>query len=198
MGRVVRLSVLCLLATGAFAQFRGGFRDGGFGHIGFVTGGFRHGSDIMLIRTMKSPAKDLYDQDFFLWTVQNADLLRQRRFQDIDAEHLAEEIEDMGKSQRRALESRLEVLLVHLLKWQFQPEWRSASWRATLRVQRSKIAKLLRQAPSLRGALEEDRSDAYENAVAVTAAETGLAEAAFPEGCRFTLDQILDPAFFPG
>src|SRR5712692_8509170 len=91
----------------------------------------------------------LYEEDFVVWSMHNAELLRAGRLQEADIEHIAEELEDMGKSQRRALESRLTVLLLHLLKWQFQPERRSSSWRATIVAQRIAIIKILREAPSL-------------------------------------------------
>ncbi len=143
--------------------------------------------------------KDLYDQDFVQWTTRNAELLRAGRWQEADLEHIAEEIEDMGKSRRRALESRLEVLLTHLLKWQAQPERRavSPSWRATIKTQRSRINRLLREAPSLRNALTEDLAEAYEDAVTWAAAETGLPEDSFPASCPFPLEQIMDPGFYP-
>ena len=92
-------------------------------------------------------AKDLYDRDFFEWTQCNAALLRAGQLDQADIEHIAEEIEDMGKSQRRALESRLEVLLAHLLKWRFQPDYRGPSWEATIELQRHKLAKLLKEMP---------------------------------------------------
>ena len=141
--------------------------------------------------------KDLYDQDFFQWTTRNAELLRAGRVQEADLEHIAEEIEDMGKSQRRAVESRLEVLLAHLLKWRFQPDHRGPSWKATIKLQRSKIAKVLRENPSLRNAPAEELPDAYRNAVIQAAGETALAEESFPPSCPFPLEQILDPGFFP-
>lgn len=141
--------------------------------------------------------KDLYDQDFVEWTARNAELLRAGRVQEADLEHIAEEIEDMGKSQRRAVESRLEVLLAHLLKWRFQPEQRSASWKATIKLQRSKIAKVLRENPSLRNAPAEELADAYTNAVIQAAGETGLPEDSFPPSCPFPLEQVMASGFFP-
>ena len=141
--------------------------------------------------------KDLYEGDFFHWAAVNADLLRAGRFTEADIDHIAEEIEDMGKSQRRALESRLEILLAHLLKWQFQPDGRSSSWRATIRLQRSKINKLLREMPTLRGVALNELEEAYENSVILAASETELPEAGFPPACPFSLEQILDPEFFP-
>ena|SRR5437660_1746207 len=142
-------------------------------------------------------ARDLYEQDSFQWTTVNADLLRAGRFAEADICHIAEEIEDMGKSQRRALASRLEVLLAHLLKWRFQPAGRSSSWRATIRIQRSKLNKLLREMPSLRAAIPEEVPEAYQNAVILAALETGLAESSFPAACPYSQDELLDPDRFP-
>ncbi len=142
-------------------------------------------------------AKDLYDQDFVQWTTRNAELLRAGRVQEADLEHIAEEIEDIGKSQRRAVESRLEVPLAHLLKWHFQPDQRRASWKATIKLQRSKIAKVLRENPSLRNAPAEELADAYGNAVIQAAGETGRPEDRFPASCPFSPEQILAPGFFP-
>lgn len=140
---------------------------------------------------------ELYDRDFFEWTQCNAALLRAGRFEQADVEHLAEEIEDMGKSQRRELENRLERLLQHLLKWRLQPEARSQSWRSTIKVQRREIGKLLAEMPSLRPVLAAGLGDAYEGGVARASAETGLPESAFPASCPFDLDQIFDQGFFP-
>ena len=89
-------------------------------------------------------AKDLYDRDFVEWTVRNAELLRAGRLEEADIEHIAEEIEDMGKRQRHELRSRLRILLIHLLKWQAQPERRGPSWIATIGAQRAEIPKLRR------------------------------------------------------
>ena len=114
---------------------------------------------------------DLYNRDFLEWTVRNASLLRAGRFAEADIEHIAEEIEDMGKSQRRALGSRLEVLLAHLLKWRYQPGGRGSSWESTIRIQRAKIAKLLREMPSLHSALADELTDAYQTAVLAAVGE---------------------------
>ncbi len=92
----------------------------------------------------------LYDADFFKWTQRTAQRLRQRDFDEVDIEHAAEEIEDMGKRERRELSSRMEVLLGHLLKWKLQPHKRSNSWRATIVTQRQEIAAGLKDSPSLR------------------------------------------------
>ena len=142
--------------------------------------------------------RDLYDRDFFEWTRSNAALLRARRFDQVDVEHLAEEIEDMGKSERRELFSRLRVLLLHLLKWQVQPERRGPSWKGTIRAQRVEIRSLLRDAPSLRRSLAESLPELYGDAASGAADETDLPRSSFPVNCPFRLDQILDEEFFPG
>src|SRR6266700_1331386 len=112
-------------------------------------------------------APQLYDRDFFEWTQCNAALLRAGRFDQADIEHIAEEIHDIGLREQRELESRLEVLLQHLLKWQTQPQTqpqpRTRSWRLTIKLQRSKIAKLLRKMPSLKPKLAAGLSEAYED-----------------------------------
>lgn len=142
-------------------------------------------------------ARDLYEQDFLEWTARNAELLRAGQFHEADIEHIAEEIEDMGLSQRHQLRSRLRVLLVHLLKWQFQPERLSSSWISTINTQRAEIEDLLEQAPSLRPALESALPKVYRRAAGLAAIETGLSPGAFPEACPFALDRLLDTAFFP-
>jgi len=142
-------------------------------------------------------AKDLYDHDFFEWTQCNAALLRTGCFEEADIEHLAEEIEDMGKSQQHELTNRLRVVLAHLLKWRFQPERRSRSWRATIDVQRDELLRLLRQMPSLRNKLRDTLPEIYRPAVKQAIAETELADETFPAACPFTIHQILDEEFFP-
>ena len=96
-----------------------------------------------------------YEEDLYAWSLQQAALLRARRADSLDWEHLAEEIAAVGGKDRRKLESRLCVILLHLLKWQAQPALRGASWRKTLRTQRREIRKLLKQSPSLRRDIPE-------------------------------------------
>lgn len=143
------------------------------------------------------PAKQLYDQDFFEWTVRNADLLCSGRLDEADLEHIAEEIEDMGKSERRELESRLEVLLAHLLKWSCQPARRGRSWKATIRVQRTELLRWLADMPSLRNHLRRSLAALYPVGIERAISEADLPDDAFPKTCPFTFDQILDPDFFP-
>jgi hypothetical protein len=126
-----------------------------------------------------------------------AQMVRDGRFDALDREHLAEELESMGKSELRALESRLAVLLAHLLKWQFQPEKRSKSWQRTLIEQRKRIARLLRDSPSLRPKLDGLFADAYDSALRLAADETGKDESEFPQSCLYGVEQVLDLDFYP-
>jgi len=151
----------------------------------------------MQAKALEATTQDLYDLDFFEWTAHNAQLLRAGRFHEADIQHIAEEIEDMGTSERRQLESRLEVLLTHMLKWQAQPSRRGPSWMATIRVQRIRVAKLLRKMPSLRNTLQEAVHEAYEVSVVLAASQTRLSEDTLPQRCPFTVEQLLDPAFSP-
>ncbi len=139
-----------------------------------------------------------YEQDFFQWTQHNAQLLREGKLTEIDCIHIAEELESMGKRDRRELMSRLTVLLAHLLKWQFQPQRRSASWQCTLREQRRQIVKLLQDSPSLKPCLyAEGMDEAYLDAVEMAADETGLAVSVFPGNCPYAIEQLLDKTFYP-
>ena len=139
-----------------------------------------------------------YDEDFVLWTERQAALIRAGRFDQVDWDHVAEEIESLGASDRRELGHRLEVLMMHLLKWQIQPIHRSRSWRSTLRVQRSRIERLLKQSPSLRRQVAALSKEHYASARDMASAETGFAPATFPASLPYKPGQILDDAFFPG
>ncbi len=138
---------------------------------------------------------DLYDQDLLLWSEQQAQLLRRRAAGDItnDADvdwlNIAEEIEAVGASQRRELRSRLIRLMQHLLKWNYQPELRSRSWRATIKAQRDDIEDLLAQSPSLRRTLPDVLPVAYRRARDEALEETGLLK--LPELSPFTLEDVL-------
>lgn len=144
-----------------------------------------------------SPVRSHYDEDFYAWTQAQAALLREQKVADLDYANLAEEIESLGKSDRRALESRLERLLQHLLTWRYQPREQSTSWRLTMREQRRRIATLLRDSPSLRRELAAFIDAGYTYAREQALDETGLTEAAIPAECPWTEAQILDAAFWP-
>jgi hypothetical protein len=151
----------------------------------------------MSAKSLTQPAALLYDEDFALWTAETARLLRQGRFTELDVEHLAEEVEDMGKSQHRELGSRLAVIIQHLLKWQLQRERRSGSWKATIVTQRAELDRLFEQSPSVRRGLRASVPRVYPGAVAAAAAETDLPVESFPRECPFAPEQILDQDFFP-
>jgi hypothetical protein len=133
----------------------------------------------------------LYDTDFYAWTSLTAEKLRRSRFDEIDILTLAEEVEDLGKSTRRALENRMAVLLAHLLKWEYQPGERSRSWQATVREQQRRVKKLLAENPSLESWLSDNLPDVYESAVNIAVSDTGMDEAVFPEHCPFTVREAL-------
>ncbi len=139
----------------------------------------------------------LYDEDFFEWTRRNAELLRAGQLEQADIEHIADEIEDMGKRDLRELNSRTQVLLTHLLQWRLQSEKKSRSWKDTIVTQRIEIADELKQSPSLRGKLQTELQDNYGKAVRRAMAQTGLPLGSFPGECPFTVKQILDPEFLP-
>lgn len=140
---------------------------------------------------------NLHDQDFYAWTRNQANLLRAGRFSELDVAHLIEEMEDIGDSIHRQLESRLEILLMHLLKWKYQPNLTGKSCSLTIAEQRRRIAKLLRKNPSLRAELQDTLTDAYEDARHSAMLETGLPLETFPEQCPFSLEPTLTPEFLP-
>ena len=139
----------------------------------------------------------LYDQDFYAWAMEQAELLRAGKLSAADIEHIAEEIESMGRSEQQQLESRLIVLLLHLLKWRFQPNLRGSSWRLTMKEQRSRIARHLRKNPSLQAVLDETIADAYGDAIIGAERETGLPDSTFPAVCEWSFEQIMAEDFWP-
>ncbi|MBE9115828.1 DUF29 domain-containing protein [Lusitaniella coriacea LEGE 07157] len=141
---------------------------------------------------------NLYETDFYAWTQKQVTLLYAQQWSQIDLPNLIEEIESLGKQQRQELRNRLSVLLGHLLKWEYQPQRRSRSWLATLRVQRRDVARLLKDNPSLKPYLEDALREAYENARDLAMGETNLPKQTFPARCLYTLTETLDDRFYPG
>ena len=139
----------------------------------------------------------LYERDFLLWTEEQARLLRVRQLEQLDLDHLIEEIEDMGNHLRRELKHRLEVLQMHLLKCQYQPAHKSASWLGTLYEQRSEIQRLLEDCPSLKPKVVEYSEVSYPMARKRAAAETGLPRTLFPVKNPYSKEQMLDEEFVP-
>ncbi len=138
-----------------------------------------------------------YELDFHAWAQEQAALLRAGRVSDIDATHIAEEIEALGRIERRELTSRLSVLLLHLLKWSFQPERRGRSWELTIKEQRRQIARHLKNNPSLKPWIEEAMADAYGDAVLRAELEMNLLRDMLPWSCPYQFEQAVDEAFWP-
>jgi hypothetical protein len=145
----------------------------------------------------KPPANVLYETDFYAWTQQQAELLRQRRWVDLDLENLIDEVEGVGRSDKRQIESQLEVLTAHLLKWKYQPGRRGNSWMSTIFEQRHRLIGLIEDSPSLREFLRHEVAASYQAARLMAAKESGIAFGLFLEECPFTAEQVLDLEFFP-
>lgn len=144
------------------------------------------------------PELSLYETDFYSWTQEQASLLRNHKWSQLDLLNLIEEIESLGKQQRQELRNRLSVLIGHLLKWQYQPQCRSHSWLATIRIQRLEVIELLEENPSLKPYLEEALQKAYLKGVVLAVGETELPKRTFPVHCPYSLLEILDARFYPG
>ena len=140
---------------------------------------------------------DLYDVDVIAWAEQQAALLRAGRLEELDIAHIAEEIEDVGKSEQRELASRMTVLLMHLLRWRYQPERRGSSWRNTIAAQRHAIAVRIKRTPSLQATLRDPAwwEGVWADAVAAATAETGLGD--FPAVCPWPISAIQDTTWLP-
>lgn len=139
-----------------------------------------------------------YESDFALWAAEQGVLLRQGRLDRLDLENLAEEIEAVGSSNKRQIESRMAILLMHLLKWYYQPEFRCGSWRATIFEQRQRIARVIRDSPSLRYYPAEVLAEEYGSAREKASMETTVFLDRIPETCPYSIEQILDLNFLPG
>lgn len=139
----------------------------------------------------------LYDRDFHAWTRHAARLLRAGRLADADLDHAAREIEDMGKRDANELDSRMQVLVAHLLKWQVERAKRSRSWTRTIGTQRLEIGILLRRSPSLRAGLAADLGENFAGAVKRAALDSGLGRERFPRSCPYSVARILDEDFLP-
>lgn len=139
-----------------------------------------------------------YHDDLALWSAEQAALIRAGKLDRIDLANVAEEIESLGNSQESEIESRMTVLLCHLLKWQYQPSRRSPSWQGTIIEQRSRIARVVRKSPSLKRHPGQVVDEEYVPARLHAAGETHLPVETFPKTCPYTIQQILDPDFLPG
>jgi hypothetical protein len=141
--------------------------------------------------------QSLHDQDFYGWANEQAGLLRAGRLSEADIEHIADEIESMGKSEKRELVSRLTVLLTHMLKWQHQSALRGTSWRLTLEEQRKRLERHLDDNPSLKATLADTIGEAYYYATLDVVRETGVERSVYPAACPWSFERIMDPNFYP-
>lgn len=140
---------------------------------------------------------NLYETDRAAWLEKQAALLKAGKLSDIDTIHLIEELEAEMGNYKRELHRRFRVLIAHLLKWKYQPDQRSPSWKGTIRVQRRDIERLLKENPSLRRFVKEEIENAYPEAVELAADETALLEDTFPASCEWEEAEIMDPNFWP-
>jgi hypothetical protein len=139
----------------------------------------------------------LYERDFYAWANEQAALLRAGRLVEADLENVAEEIESIGRSEKRELTNRLKVLLTHLFQWRFQPAMRGNSWRLTIEEECLKVSHHMGDNPSLKDWLPEGLASAYRKAILVATIETGFDSETFPRACPWTYEQIMDAAFWP-
>jgi len=141
---------------------------------------------------------NFYEADFYGWTQEQANLLRHHQWNQLDLPNLIEEIESLGRKERQELRNSLGILIVDLLKWEYQPKQRSRSWLATTRVQRRQILKLLTENPSLKPYLEEALQESYQNGRDLASGETDLPLSTFPKQCLYPSEEILSDRFYPG
>lgn len=139
----------------------------------------------------------LYEADYLRWIETTVEKLRSQNYAEVDWENLIEEIEDVGRSERRSLESNLIVILLHLLKWQYQPNRSSGSWEGSMIEHRRRIKKAVKESPSLKPYLESIFAECYTEALKQAKAETGLALETFPIECPYELAEVMDDDFLP-
>jgi hypothetical protein len=142
-------------------------------------------------------AKTLYEQDFNLWLEETVNLLKNRQLDQLDYDNLIEEIESMARKDKRAVESNLEQILMHLLKWQYQKNKRSNSWRYSIIEHRNRLKKDFRDSPSLKPYFDDVLEDCYQTAREFASEQTGLDIKTFPIDLPFIKENILDPNYLP-
>ena len=147
--------------------------------------------------SLKADQQTLYETDYLQWIETTVEKLQRRDYTNVDWENLIEEIEDMGRSERRSLESNLIIVLLHLLKWQYQPDHRSGSWESSIIEHRRRIKKALKESPSLKPYLEKIFAESYAEALKQAKAETGLSLETFPLQSPYELAAVIDDAFLP-
>jgi hypothetical protein len=149
------------------------------------------------ISAFTSDSSSLYDRDFQLWIENTTKLLREQKFTELDLENLIEEIEGMGKSQRSAVRSNLTIVLLHLLKWNYQPEKQTNSWKASIREHRIRLERDFEDSPSLKNYCQGIFVKTYQDSRKLAADEMGLELKVLPTDSPFTLIEVLDSEFLP-
>ncbi|WP_353570894.1 DUF29 domain-containing protein [Candidatus Albibeggiatoa sp. nov. BB20] len=147
----------------------------------------------------------LYDKDFYAWIYHNIELVRSKKWDEIDADLLVEELESMAKRDRHELVNHLAILIAHLLKWQFQykqlskmwQEFKGDSWKRSIVEQRDQIESQLQMSPSLKPYFDDAIQKAYPRAVKIAVEETQLPVKKFPKTCPYSIEQLLDNRFYP-
>jgi Domain of unknown function DUF29 len=134
---------------------------------------------------------DLYTSDFYRWTMETASALRHNKVKSVDFQIVAGELEDLGRTEQRELRNRLKQLMLHILKWQYQPARRSLSWRASVNAQRREIQRLLKDNPSLKRQVKAQMTEAYSVARDLAVSQTRLPYDRFPVACPFTLEDLM-------
>ncbi|KAI9133229.1 DUF29 domain-containing protein [Acaryochloris sp. CCMEE 5410] len=141
--------------------------------------------------------QQLYETDFVEWINQAVVLLKQSKFSELDLENLIEEVESWGRSEKNVLRSNLRILLLHLLKWQYQPGKQSGSWRRSIREHRIRIQEAFTDSPSLKNYYIDSFGESYRKARQLAADETGLGISTFPTESPYTPEQVLESEFLP-
>jgi hypothetical protein len=150
-----------------------------------------------MTKELEANRQSLYETDYLRWIETTVEKLQVRDYSSVDWENLIEEIADMGRSERKSLKSNLIVVLTHLLKWQYQPEFRSGSWKGSIIEHRRRIREALKDSPSLKPYLQEVFAECYLDAVELASAETELPVETFPGECPYTAAEVLDSNFLP-
>lgn len=138
-----------------------------------------------------------HDEDVYGWAIHTAQLLRDKKMDELDFDNIIEEIEALGRSEKHELLNRFSLIMSHLLKWQYQPTMRGHSWVYSIKEQRKQSKIHLKDNPSLKSKLDEVLGDAYDLAISKAAKETALEETAFPQKCPYTFDEIMNDEFYP-
>ena len=138
-----------------------------------------------------------HDKDVYGWAIHTAQLLKDKKMNELDFDNIIEEMEALGRSEKYELINRLSLVISHLLKWQYQPTMRGHSWIYSIKEQRKQSKIHLKDNPSLKSKLDEILRDAYDVAISKAAKETALDETAFPQECPYTFEQIANDEFYP-